>query len=580
MNQFDWERIHEDVQIADVAPFNASAWSTAKSEYAVDVGTRVSGTYSDTQAVDNQYESFTEALNWWNSDYAYRKQITIFNHASSPLGVNYSICVTTDTSSLVSGGKILQSGNDLRIVYLSGSVWVELDRDVNNMNTASTQVWFKAQKTIGPNVSDNGYFMYYGYPYATSPPANKRNVYLWFDDFNRPNNPDITTESAYSVKTGGGTWSIEDNQLKNTGAAGDPNKLIITALGNVSSGVDMLAKIRVISFAGGDTSRMGLSCSMDTSPSRGSGYCGLFHEDTNSLDLLNDLRSWGTYGTYGWSLNISYYMRFRVTDPSTALGKVKVWQAGSAEPSTWTVDANFGSGTARGYGEVGFAGSRASDTTFFDDIKIRYVVDPEPSVSFGMEETRSNNGLNIDNTFAIDLMTYPLDRIKTVEVQMRYRASDSGEKWYLKAYNWSASNYDDNNFNSSAGQTPTTSWEYYAVNLTDRWRSYVQDNGTMRVEVIDDLADVNQTTFDIDFLGVRAVIDGAQLTLDNKGSTTAHLISFWVDNETIHQRYEINLFINSGEQASYVRVDITLPDRPFIVRIVTEKGTVSVLRVS
>jgi hypothetical protein len=177
-------------------------------------------------------------------------------------------------------------------------------------------------------------------------------------------------------------------------------------------------------------------------------------------------------------------------------------------------------------------------------------------------------------------MTYPLDRIKTIEVQMRYRASDSEDTWYLKAYNWSTSDYGDNNFNSSSGQIPTTSWQYYAVNLTDQWRSYVLDNGTMRVEVIDEFADINQTTFDIDFLGVRAVIDGTQLTLDNNGSTTAHLVSLWVDNETVHQRYEINLFINSGEQVYYARVDITLPDRPFIVRIVTEKGTVSVFRVS
>lgn len=196
------------------------------------------------------------------------------------------------------------------------------------------------------------------------------------------------------------------------------------------------------------------------------------------------------------------------------------------------------------------------------------------------EENQSNNRLNISNTFAIDLMTYPLNRIKTVEVQTRYRTNDSGDTWYLKAYNWSASNYDDNSFNSSSGQMSTTSWQYYAVNLTDQWRSYVQDNGTMRVEVINELADMNQTTLDIDFLGVRAVIDGAQLTLDNNGSTTAHLVSLWVDNETNHQRYEINLFINSGERATYARVDITLPDRPFIVRIVAEKGTGSVFRVS
>jgi hypothetical protein len=100
---------------------------------------------------------------------------------------------------------------------------------------------------------------------------------LWFDDFNRVANLDITTEASYSAKTGGCTWSIETSKLKNVGAAGDPNKLIITALGNVDTDIDMLAKINVTSFVGGDLSRMGLSRCMDTDPSRCSGYCGLFH---------------------------------------------------------------------------------------------------------------------------------------------------------------------------------------------------------------------------------------------------------------------------------------------------------------
>jgi hypothetical protein len=71
---------------------------------------------------------------------------------------------------------------------------------------------------------------------------------------------------------------------------------------------------------------------------------------------LNDLRSWGTSGAYGWSLSTRYYMRSRVIDPVNKLGKVKVWQVGTTEPNTWTVDGNFGGGTARDYGEVGLGG--------------------------------------------------------------------------------------------------------------------------------------------------------------------------------------------------------------------------------
>jgi len=576
MNQFDWERLHEDVTITDVSRVNGSSWSVAQSEYALNIGSRINGAYTDTQAIDDQSESFREGLNWWNTDYDYRRQITIVNNAASALDAGYSICVTMDTATLFSEGKMRPNGRDLRVVYWSGSTWSELDRDAIDVNSASTQVWFKTQASIEASSADSNYYVYYGNPSSGSPPANKSNVYLWFDDFDRANKPDITTETAYSVKTGGGTWEIEHDTLKNAGASGDPNKLIITALGDVSTAVDMLVKIRVTSFAGGDLSRMGLSCCMDTSPSRGSGYCGLFHDDSNSLDLLNDLRSWGTQGTYSWSLDTWYYMRFRVVDPASRVGQVKVWQVGTNEPSTWTVDGSFGSGTARSYGEVGFAGSRTTDITYFDDILIRFIADSEPSTSIGSEESQGNNRLDIDGTFVIDLSTYPLTSITNVEIHMRYRPSDTGEKWYLKAYNWTSSTYSDSGFNSTAGHTPTTGWNYYAVNLTNCWESYVNSNGTVYVKIVDEGADADQTTLDLDFLAIRVTLDGTMFTFENQGSSTSHLISLWVINSTNHQRYDIDVFINSGDVTSNLRGDISLPEKPFMIKVVTERGNVAV----
>jgi hypothetical protein len=576
MNQLDWEKMKEDVKIADVARVTHSSWSVAQREYMANIGSRTKGTYKDTQAIDTQYESFIEGLNWWNANYSYRKQITIVNNVASPLDMGYSVCVMMDTASLVSAGKILSSGNDLRVVYLSGSSWIEIDREVIDMNTTSTQVWFKTQTIIEANGRDINYYIYYGNQSAGSPPANKSYVYLWFDDFNRANNPDITTEASYRVKTGGGSWSIENGTLKNVGASGDPNKLIITALGKVNSAIDMLVKIKVTSFAGGDYSRMGLSGYMDTDPSRGSGYCGLFHDDRNSLDLLNDLRSWGTQGTYGWSLNIWYYMRFRVINPASKLGKVKVWQVGATEPNTWTVDGNFGGGTARSYGEVGFAGSRTTDTTYFDDILIRYITGSEPSTSLGAEESQGSNRLDVDGAFVIDTSTYPLTRIKSVEIQMRYRASDTGEKWYLKAYNWTASTYSDSGFNTTSGHLPTTGWDSYAINLTDKWRSYVGGNGTIYVKLKDNLADANQTMVDIDFLGVRVVGDWASFTFKNNGPSTSHIMSLWIINSSNHMRYDVDVVVDSGETLFYLRADILLPSGRYTTKIITEKGNVAV----
>jgi flagellin-like protein len=346
-----------------------------------------------TTATGNKFPYITSTItttvsqvNWWDSSYNFRRHITVTNNLGSTLGSGYSVLLTMDTSTLVSSGKMLSTGDDLRIVYWDGDSFTELDRDIINMNTGSTQIWFKTQIDIFADSTDDSYDLYYGSASAENPPETKSNVYLWYDNFDRADKLDITTETAYNVKTGGGTWSIESNVLKNVGSSGDPNKLIITALGDVNVAVDMLVKINVDSFNGGDASRMGLSGCMNEPSSRGSGYCALLHDDTTSLDLLNDLRSWGTRGTYSWSLDTWYYMRFRIINPDDRLGQVKVWTVGVAEPSLWTVDGDFGSGSARNYGELGFAGSRTTDTTYFDDIVIRYVVSSEPSTSLGSEE--------------------------------------------------------------------------------------------------------------------------------------------------------------------------------------------------
>jgi len=194
MNQFDWDKMQEDIGIANVEHVNRSSWFATQSEYTVNTGSHTSGTFKDTQAIDDQYESFVEGSNWWNVDYSYRRQITITNNMAYTLSSGYSTLLTMDTAALVSSGKMLSNGNDLRIVFWNESSWVEIDRHVIDMNTSSTQVWFKTQTDVPADGSDNNYYVYYDNLGAVSPPANKSNVYLWFDDFNRVDNLDITTK--------------------------------------------------------------------------------------------------------------------------------------------------------------------------------------------------------------------------------------------------------------------------------------------------------------------------------------------------------------------------------------------------
>jgi hypothetical protein len=73
---------------------------------------------------------------------------------------------------------------------------------------------------------------------------------------------------------------------------------------------------------------------------------------------------------------------------------------------------------------------------------------------------------------------------------------------------------------------------------------------------------------------------GAVIALQNKGSVTAHLVSLWVDSPLIHQRYNMDLFINAGDSINYTRVDVSLDDNASLVKIITERGTASVLKLS
>jgi hypothetical protein len=45
----------------------------------------------------------------------------------------------------------------------------------------------------------------------------------------------------------------------------------------------------------------------------------------------------------------------------------------------------------------------------------------------------------------------------------------------------------------------------------------------------------------------------------------------------MHQRYDIDVFLNSGENTTYNRVDVHLPANNFIVKVVTERGNIAIL---
>lgn len=191
-------------------------------------------------------------------------------------------------------------------------------------------------------------------------------------------------------------------------------------------------------------------------------------------------------------------------------------------------------------------------------------------------ESPSPRRFDMNGTFVIDISNYPLTSIKSIEIQLKFAVDDTGERLYLRAYNWVSRTYSDSGFNSTAGHQPILGWNYYAVNLTSRWRDYVWNDGRAIVKVTDEGPDSTRTNIDIDYLAVRAVVNGAAFSFRNSGSRTAHLLSIWINNATVHKRFETDLFVNSGETFSYTRLDISLPAGQYTAKVVTERGNIGV----
>lgn len=184
--------------------------------------------------------------------------------------------------------------------------------------------------------------------------------------------------------------------------------------------------------------------------------------------------------------------------------------------------------------------------------------------------------LRVNGTFLLDVSNHPLTSIRSIEIQLRFAVGDMGERWYLRAFNWTSRTFSDGGFNSTAGCQPVSGWNYYAINLSDKWRDYIRDDGRVMVQVTDQGPDSIRTNIDIDCLAVGAVVNGTVFNFINSGSRTAHIVSIWINNATVHKRFETDLFVNSGEIFSYTRLDISLPTGQYTVKVVTERGNIGV----
>lgn len=116
---------------------------------------------------------------WWNTDYRFKRQITVKNLGSSAVATNTTAQLTTDLSTLGLGTTKLQSDlDDLRVVYSVGNTHTEVNRTITQAigQTNVATITFPLSAGIGITNSDTGYALYYGNTGATAPANSGYNI--------------------------------------------------------------------------------------------------------------------------------------------------------------------------------------------------------------------------------------------------------------------------------------------------------------------------------------------------------------------------------------------------------------------
>jgi len=104
----------------------------------------------------------------------------------SALPVHYTITVQVNHKALVDDGKASLDGKDLRVFYHAheNSLPVEINRIVENLYTTSTTVQFRTQRMIPSNsLDDKSYALVFGGKSTQRVKADRRNVFAFYEDF-------------------------------------------------------------------------------------------------------------------------------------------------------------------------------------------------------------------------------------------------------------------------------------------------------------------------------------------------------------------------------------------------------------
>jgi len=345
---------------------------------------KAAGTFSDQASVsDNTFTTASCFQIWWDASYLYRQQLTVTTGAAG-VESGYSVMVTLNHVSLVGDGKSQSDGDDVRVLHWdsAGCAWSELDRALDQdstWNSASTKAWFRLQADISASSFDDNYYLYYGNATATNPPANKSNVYLYWDDF-----------ESYATGVAPSGWTVVsgNHQVVNDGG----NK-VLRAIGSVSgrhaiykNGIAE-ANIRVSSSVRTNdvtNTNMGPTArATGTIESNSNYYTFHFRRTDNNNHVAKVVNgTWSDIVSTAQTVSNNTWYRY---DIGAAGSNLKGWFNTTQQLST-TDTSLPGAGSVGLYNVFGSAD--AADTIDTDNFIARLYVEPEPTTSLEAEQPK------------------------------------------------------------------------------------------------------------------------------------------------------------------------------------------------
>jgi hypothetical protein len=173
--------------------------------------------------------------------------------------------------------------------------------------------------------------------------------------------------------------------------------------------------------------------------------------------------------------------------------------------------------------------------------------------------------------------------------------SDPGDwtslTWVIDAA-WSTSNVSVTFqlFDYNLGAYPTSSDGFISYNsgmsphvdearnqtITANPTRFHSTSGQWRVRVTGVKGSSAQFDLEVDFIELQPPSGGPFFMFKNNGTLTSHIVSLWVINSSLHQHYDVSIYLNSDQSIVFYRDDISVPSGQYTIRIVTDRGNLAV----